>query len=267
MLSALRAARVVFNSSFHRTEFAAAAERFLRRLPRGRTDGAPRRAFAAAIDRSLVVHPGVELDDVPLGCGPPADRPLAIAFPHRFEHDKDPAALLAAAECLASRGVRFELHLFGERFASSPPSVAQRLAALSRFVAHDGFVPSFAGYARALGRCDVVVSTARHEFYGLAVLEAVAAGARPLVPDRLSYPELFPTAQRWSTSEELVDALARCAGALPDLRRPAARSRVRALAKPHHAAAAAARLDTLCADARSDPPCSDRVRNLQRPPS
>ena len=36
-----------------------------------------------------------------------------------------------------------------------------------------------------------MVSTALHEFYGIAVIEAVRAGCRPLLPNRLSYPELF----------------------------------------------------------------------------
>ena len=34
------------------------------------------------------------------------------------------------------------------------------------------------------------VSTARHEFYGLAVREAIAAGCHPLLPRRVVYPEL-----------------------------------------------------------------------------
>ena len=39
----------------------------------------------------------------------------------------------------------------------------------------------------------MVVSTAVHEFFGIGVIEATSAGAVPLLPDRLAYPELLKT--------------------------------------------------------------------------
>ena len=37
-----------------------------------------------------------------------------------------------------------------------------------------------------------MLSTARHEFFGIAVAEALRAGCLPWLPARLSYPELLP---------------------------------------------------------------------------
>jgi hypothetical protein len=37
-----------------------------------------------------------------------------------------------------------------------------------------------------------VASTALQEFFGVSVVEAVAAGCRPVLPDALSYPWLIP---------------------------------------------------------------------------
>ena len=55
---------------------------------------------------------------------------------------------------------------------------------------HFGFADDDA-YRRLLGQASIVVSTAAHEFFGIAVLEAMAAGAFAILPDRLSYPELL----------------------------------------------------------------------------
>ncbi len=46
-------------------------------------------------------------------------------------------------------------------------------------------------YQALLQQSNVVLSTALHDFQGIAVLEGVAAGCIPVVPNRLAYPELF----------------------------------------------------------------------------
>ena len=50
-----------------------------------------------------------------------------------------------------------------------------------------------AEYREILKKSDLVVSTARHDFFGVAISEAIASGARPVLPKRLAYPELVPT--------------------------------------------------------------------------
>ena len=58
-------------------------------------------------------------------------------------------------------------------------------------------------YAHWLQQADVVVSTARHETFGIAVVESVyAGGALPLLPHRLSYPEILGVEENENDSDE-----------------------------------------------------------------
>jgi hypothetical protein len=54
-----------------------------------------------------------------------------------------------------------------------------------------------------------VVSTAIHEFYGIAVMEAAYCGCRPLLPRRLSYPELYDETFLYDDEKELEATLRR----------------------------------------------------------
>jgi hypothetical protein len=49
------------------------------------------------------------------------------------------------------------------------------------------------------------MSTAIHDFQGLAVLQAAAAGCTPLVPDRLCYPQWFEPMFRYPHCDDIAE--------------------------------------------------------------
>jgi len=252
LMSCVRAEAVVFNSRYHREDFGAAALELLRQLPRPR----PMEELRRKLELARVVAPGVELDELPLGPGGRADAPLRVLFNQRWEHDKDPLAFLRLAARLQDEGLTFELVLLGERYERLPEGVAQALERLAPRIARGGFAAERADYAAALGSADLVLSTARHEFFGLAVVEAMATGTRPLLPRRLAYPEVVGVdlgeAVLYNDEDEAFAKLARHARSPEELRAPASRAAWRRAAKPWSAARTAEELDRLCGEIVED---------------
>ena len=179
--------RVVFNSAFHQNAFFEALAELLERLP---ADG-ERDALLGLADRCEVIPVGIETGDLPQ----PDELPRAplVVWNQRWEYDKNPAGLFAALEAVAARGVEFEVALCGECQGDRPSEFETGIAALGGRVVHQGFLPRHE-YVRLLARSRVVVSTANHEFFGVSVVEAAVAGALPLLPNRLSYPEVVTAA-------------------------------------------------------------------------
>ncbi|MBE7467387.1 MAG: DUF3524 domain-containing protein [Planctomycetes bacterium] len=187
IVGCLAADEVWFNSAFHRDEFLAAAPAFLKRMP----DAVPKGLSEALALRARVLHLGAA---APAQDPPPRARqaPLRIGWNHRWEFDKNPEAFFAALFALHDGGVPFEAVVLGERYRDSPAVFEEARVRLGQRIAHWGFAPSRADYARLLASCDVTVSTAAHEFFGLSTVEACLHGCAVLLPNRLSYPELVP---------------------------------------------------------------------------
>jgi len=187
LASALAADRVAFNSAFQRDVFLRELERLLRRMP----DARPLWAVGKIARKSLVLHPGVLLEDVP---GPAArdHGPPVVLWNHRWEHDKNPEGFFRVLEDLAADAVPFRVAVAGESFGRVPPVFRRARERLAARVVHWGYVPEREAYVDLLARCHVVVSTARQENFGLSIVEAAYAGAHPLVPARLAYPEVLP---------------------------------------------------------------------------
>ncbi|MCI5149125.1 MAG: glycosyltransferase family 1 protein, partial [Candidatus Electrothrix sp. MAN1_4] len=120
-----------------------------------------------------------------------------IVWNHRWEHDKDPETFFHALFELA-QDCPFQLIILGQHFQDQPEIFAQAKKVLEDRLLHFGYAESRKKYAQLLVQGDYIVSTARHEFFGISVLEGVRAGCCPVVPDRLSYRELFPQKYRYA---------------------------------------------------------------------
>lgn len=186
--TALAADAVWFNSAWHRDSFLASLDEFLAGMP----DHQPRWAADAIRAKSLVQHPPIEPVQ-PDKTKPPQSDHLHILWAARWEHDKNPDDFFAAIDILDQRSVPFRLSVIGEQFRDSPAVFEQASGRYADRIACWGYQDSRRDYERVLGEADVIVSTAIHEFYGITVLEAVSAGAYPVLPDRLSYPGLLGT--------------------------------------------------------------------------
>lgn len=185
MTTALAASRVWFNSAFHRDEFLDGLDAFLRRMP----DHGPLDAIGRIRARAEVHYPGIEM---PPARPPRRAGPLHVLWAARWEFDKCPDVFFRALELIAEDGVPFRLSVIGGGNARDVLPVFE--VARKRFeaqIARWGYQESRESYLAALLEADVVVSTSQHEFFGISVVEAVAAGVHPLVPRRLAYPEVL----------------------------------------------------------------------------
>ncbi len=182
--TAVAADAVWFNSAFHRDEFLEAIGAFLKRMP----DYQPMEVIETIRVKSSIHPPGIYPIE---GTHQPADGPVRVLWAARWEHDKNPEDFFAAMKVLKAKGVDFRLNVIGEQFRDQPAVFDEARKYFSEHIDRWGYQSSRAEYEKALFDSDIVVSTANHEFFGIGMLEAIAAGCRPLLPKRLAYPAII----------------------------------------------------------------------------
>ena len=181
---------VVFNSETHRSTFLKELPIFLNHLP----DFVPLWPIDKITSKSIVIYPGIE--DAVLSKEDQLENtknsiPIII-WNHRWEFDKNPTTFFNVLFKLKEENIPFKLALLGEKYKKQPPVFKEAAARLKENIIHTGYIESYSDYLNMLKKGDIVISTANQENYGIAVIEAILAGCMPLLPNRLSYPELIP---------------------------------------------------------------------------
>ena len=221
LYSALCADAIVFNSNYNRSTFLQGTRELLKKLP----DQLPPELLEKIEKSEILPVPLEEFPSEPVTSAM-LERPkqiLDVVWNHRWEYDKGPELLLCLAQAILTQRLPIRLHVVGQQFRSSPAEfekiatlLEQHAADLSIDQGSFGFVEKRERYIYLLKNCEVVLSTALHDFQGLAIQEACTLGSTPLVPDALVYPEYIDSEFLYPFNEASGDE-ANCAGILKQL--------------------------------------------------
>lgn len=187
LTSVLAADVVVWNSRWNRDSFLEGMAGIVKRASAVSLTGWREQVEA----RSTVIWPPLEPPPAAAAAERVSRNIGRVVWPHRWEHDKGPDELLAIAVRDSDR-LDLRWAILGERFPDVPAELAEFEKRLAPRIDRFGFEPDRQQYWAQLAQADWVLSTARHEFFGIAVAEALLAGCLPWLPPRLSYPELLP---------------------------------------------------------------------------
>ena len=185
--SALAADHVFFNSRFHMDSFLSDLHPFLKHFP----DYNEMLTINNIQDKSEVLHLGIELKRFDSYKNMKHDKPL-ILWNHRWEYDKNPELFFNILEQLKNKNYDFDLVVLGENFSNSPKIFQKAKNIFKNNILHWGYSKDFNSYAKWLWRANILPITSNQDFFGVSIMEAIYCGVYPLLPKRLSYPELIP---------------------------------------------------------------------------
>ena len=135
---------------------------------------------------------GIDLQKFdPFVCDKKKNNPPIILWNHRWEYDKNPDKFFEAMQHLSDEKIDFQLAILGKEFKDEISCFTHARKELKKHIIQFGFTTSFNDHAHWLSKADILPVTSNQDFFGASIMEAVYCNTIPLLPNRLTYPELF----------------------------------------------------------------------------
>ena len=81
--------------------------------------------------------------------------------------------------------------VIGENFNDSPPIFNEAKEKLKDNILHFGYCETYHDYLKWLQKSYILPITSIQDFFGVSIVEGIYAELLPILPNRLSYPELL----------------------------------------------------------------------------
>ncbi len=186
-VSALAADKVFFNSYFHMKSFLKNLKPFLKNFP----DYNEIKTIDNIHKKSKVLYLGLDLKKFDKYKIQKLQYPI-ILWNHRWEYDKNPDLFFKILSIIKNNKYKFKLVVLGENFSKSPMIFKNAKETFKQEIIHWGYAHSFEVYAKWIWKANILPVTSIQEFFGISIMEAIYCNTYPILPNRLSYPELIP---------------------------------------------------------------------------
>lgn len=166
MMTALASDGIAFNSKYNFESFISGVEEILKLATDMKLDN----PSGAIREKSRIIPPGIDFSEIDSEDDPERGQVPVILWNHRWEHDKNSGGFFEALYDIDREGVDFALVVLGEVSERQPPVFDDAWERLSHRIRQFGHASSRRDYVKWLKRRDIAVSTAVHEFFGIAMI-------------------------------------------------------------------------------------------------
>ncbi|MDY0359996.1 MAG: DUF3524 domain-containing protein [Desulforegulaceae bacterium] len=186
--SALSSDFLFFNSNTHKKSFLKSVNKIISRMPKDDFD--VDWILSELNKKSEFIYPGCDFSKYLINKKETNKIPV-ILWNHRWDHDKNPEDFFKILSFLKRDKIKFKLIILGEKSLKKNMLFCEAKNKFAKEIIHFGYVKDQEEYLTLLKKSDISITTSVQENFGYSVLEAINAGCIPILPKRLSYPEII----------------------------------------------------------------------------